>query len=79
MTIDYFNAVSAASQLVGSLEGTRNFYWHTGNIREAIRINAVLIDTLMKYSWSQSSNKWLEQYKSDESKLKSLINEITPA
>lgn len=76
MTQDYFNAASAASQLIGSLEGTRNFHWHSsGNIREALRINDVMIDTLSKYSWSRSSDKWLEQYKQDQVQLKTLINE----
>lgn len=75
MTIDYFNAASAASQFVGSLEGTRNFHWHNGNLAEAIRINKVLIETLRIYSWSRSSERWLEQYQNDQLELIAKFNE----
>lgn len=80
MTQDYFNAASAASHLIGSLEGIRNFHWHTsGNILEAVRINDLLIEALSKYSWSRSSEKWLEAYKQDQVQLKSIINESKSA
>lgn len=76
MTTDYFNAASAASHLIGSLEGERNYHWHMhNNFGDALRITDLLIETLTKYSWGRSSDKWLEQYKEDQVQLKSLINE----
>lgn len=79
MKHDPFNAASAASQLVGSLEGTRNFHWHHGDIREAIRINKVLVETLQQYAWSDAAVRWLDQYKQDQVQLNSYYNEITSA
>lgn len=79
MKHDPFNAASAASQLVGSLEGTRNFHWHHGDIREAVRINKVLIDTLQQYAWSDAALRWLDQYTLDQVQLNAKLNESTSA
>lgn len=79
MKHDPYKAVSAASLLVGSLEGTRNFHWHHGNIREAVRINKVLIEILQEYAWSHAALRWLEQYTLDQVELNSKLNESTSA
>lgn len=75
MKHDLFNAASAASMLVGSLEGTRNFHWHHGNIVEAVRINKVLLDVLQQYSWSDAAIRWLDQYTQDQVQLNTQLNE----
>ena len=79
MKHDYFNAASAASQLIGSLEGTRNFHWHHGNIVEAVRINKVLVNTLQQYAWSDAAARWLDQYTQDQVQLNAKLNESTSA
>lgn len=79
MKHDPFNAASAASLLVGSLEGTRNFHWHHGDIVEAVRINKVLVEALSQYAWSDAALRWLDQYTQDQVQLNAKLNESTSA
>ena len=73
MANDYYKAAEAAATLIGTLEGWRNSERNRGNIKEALRINTILLDCLCQHSWSDVSTKWYYEIQNLQDELKTEI------
>lgn len=72
-----YNAATVAARLTGFMEAMRNICIDMKEYRKAAQINDMIIRAYEGNTWSDSSERWLEDYKHEAIKLHETIRTQT--
>ena len=70
-------AAEAAATLTGYMENLMNYYISIQDYAMAMRINDALVNTFIKYSWGDHTDRWLQGYEETKDNLRNNYYEAT--
>jgi len=72
-----YNAATVAARLTGTLEAMRNIAYQNGELQQAKYFNEVLLNAYEDACWSESSKRWLDDYKHEAIRIHEAIRTQT--